>query len=110
MSEATSGSSGGTPEANTSVEGASANTEAAANEVANTQSTRAQEGDSLAAQHDDAATTAVPLSGVDVLRLADLLQEQHDGNLDALLTFTFDGTDTTLHVSAGPALHETQDI
>ena len=37
----------------------------------------------------------------DMLRLADLLQGEHDGNLDALLTFSSDGTNTTVHVSAG---------
>lgn len=37
----------------------------------------------------------------EMLELAELLQGEHDGNLDALLTFTSDGTDTTIHVSAG---------
>ena len=109
MSEANSGSNGGTPETSSSVEGTSPNTEAAANElVVSTQSARAQEGDSLAAagEQDVSAATAAPMPGADVLRLADLLQGEHDGNLDALLTFTSDGTDTTLHVTAGPALQD----
>ena len=113
MSESTSGSNSGTPEASSSVDGTSANTEAAPNElVVSTQSARAQEGDSLAAagEQDVSAATAASLPGADVLRLADLLQGEHDGNLDALLTFTSDGTDTTLHVTAGSTLQETQDI
>lgn len=113
MSEATSGSNSGTPEASSSVEGTSANTEATANElVVSTQSARAQEGDSLAAaaEQDVSAATAGPMPGTDVLRLADLLQGEHDGNLDALLTFTSDGIDTTLHVIAGSSVQPTQDI
>ena len=112
MSEA-NGSTGGTPEAGSPVQSTSENTEAVATDVVvSTQSARAQEGDSLAAaaEQDVSAATAAPMPGADVLRLADLLQGEHDGNLDALLTFTSDGTDTTLHVTAGSTLQETQDI
>ena len=35
------------------------------------------------------------------LQLAELLQGERDGNLDALLTFTSDGTNTTVHIAAG---------
>jgi hypothetical protein len=38
-----------------------------------------------------------------MLRLVDLLQTAHDGNLDTLLTFTSDGTNTTLHVGSAQA-------
>ena len=113
MAEAPSGSSGGSPEAGSPVQSTSENTEAAANDtVVSAQSARAQEGDSLAAaaEQDVSAATAAPMAGADVLRLADLLQGEHDGNLDALLRFTSDGTDTTLHVTAGAVPQEIQDI
>src|SRR5688572_24082546 len=119
MSEAPSGSGGGTPEAGSPLQVTSANTETTANDVVvGTELARAQEGDILAAtEHDASATESngihAGLPGdADTLRLADLLQGEHDGNLDALLTFTSDGTNTTVHVSAGgdmPAHHE-QDI
>jgi hypothetical protein len=49
---------------------------------------------------DNSAVQASAPSVSDMLRLADLLQSEHDGNLDALLTFTSDGTNTTLHVGS----------
>jgi hypothetical protein len=50
-------------------------------------------------EHSEAVQASAPaMSDADMLRLADLLQSEHDGNLDALLTFTSDGTNTTLHV------------
>ena len=113
MSEAPSESSGGTPEAGSPVQSTSENTAAVANDtVVSAQSARAQEGDSLAAatEPDVSASAAASTPGADVLRLADLLQGEHDGNLDALLRFTSDGTDTTLHVTAGASPQEIQDI
>ena len=114
MSEAPNG---GTP-AGSPAQSTPANTDAATNDVvAGTALAQAQEGDTLAAiEHGGSEAepnvAADRSGGDDTLRLADLLQGEHDGNLDALLTFTSDGTNTTVHVSAGgemPAHHE-QDI
>ena len=50
------------------------------------------------------------VSDADMLHLADLLQGEHDGNLDAYLKFTSDGTNTTVHVSTSGEVkwHETE--
>jgi len=50
------------------------------------------------------------VSNADMLHLADLLQAEHDGNLDAYLKFTSDGTNTTVHVSTSGEVnwHETE--
>ena len=50
------------------------------------------------------------VSDADMLHLADLLQCEHDGNLDAYLKFTSDGTNTTVHVSTSGEVkwHETE--
>jgi hypothetical protein len=53
------------------------------------------------AEADALAARVATGSGAGTLQLADLLQVEHDGNLDALLTFSSDGTNTTIHVSAG---------
>ena len=66
---------------------------------------------------DEAAQQAVSVrsgfsavSDADMLHLADLLQGEHDGNLDAYLKFTSDGTNTTVHVSTSGEVkwHETE--
>jgi hypothetical protein len=56
--------------------------------------------DALPADSAAMQASAPAMSDADMLRLADLLQSEHDGNLDTLLTFTSDGTDTTLHVGS----------
>ena len=117
MAESNHTTEGGTPSSE-SAQSTSAKTETAASDVVvGTELAQAQEGDTLAATKDD-ISAAEPNSIIgarlpgdaDKLRLADLLQSEHDGNLDALLTFTSDGTDTTLHVNAGATLQEVQDI
>ena len=88
--------------------------ETAANEIvvdgvvgADTSLARAQEGEGAAATGQDGSAAesnsraALPSGDAQMLQLADLLQGEHDGNLDALLTFSSDGTNTTVHVSAG---------
>ena len=109
MAESNNAAEGSTPAGETA-SSTSAKTDATANDVVvGTELARAQEGDTLAATEQDFSAAPTPRSA-DVLQLADLLQGEHDGNLDTLLTFTSDGTDTTLHVSTGAAANETQDI
>jgi hypothetical protein len=62
-------------------------------------------GDSAEAESAPAAQSAD-----DLLRLADLLLGEQDGNLDALLAFTSDGVDTTLHVAGHDSAARGADI
>ena len=94
-------------------EGAEAGTEAVANPIivestaAHASIEQTEQAQAEVAREQGASTAASksiagPLpSDAEMLQLAEVLQGEHEGNLDALLTFTSDGTNTTIHVSAG---------
>jgi hypothetical protein len=106
--------SGNANESDAPSQGATVNAETAANEIvvdgvvgADASFAQAQEGEAAVASEQDASAVmsnsiAVLLPGdAQMLQLADLLQGEHDGNLDALLMFSSDGTNTTIHIATG---------
>lgn len=110
-------------ESSVSSQDAPVNAETAANEIvvdggvtADMSSAPAQEREAAAATEQDGFAVASNNMGVllpgdlQMLQLADILQGEHDGNLDAYLKFTSDGTNTTIHVSTSGEVnwHETE--
>lgn len=114
MAESNNTTEGGTPESTESAESAAPAAEGGAKDLivdgvldaaplARADTSAAEQGASV-----PSGFSAV--SDADMLHLADLLQGEHDGNLDAYLKFTSDGTNTTIHVSTSGEVnwHETE--
>jgi hypothetical protein len=104
MAESNNSAEGSTPSAGESAQSEGSVSERNVNDVIVENigdDTRLARADDAMAEHSEAVQASAPgMSDSDMLRLADLLQSEHDGNLDALLTFTSDGTNTTLHVGS----------
>ncbi|HTL30505.1 MAG TPA: type I secretion C-terminal target domain-containing protein [Tepidisphaeraceae bacterium] len=119
MAESNNTTEGGTPLPTESAESA---TPAAESSVKDLIVESVLDGAPLARADEDATDGAAQaaaarsgfsaVSDADMLHLADLLQGEHDGNLDAYLKFTSDGTNTTVHVSTSGEVnwHETEII
>jgi hypothetical protein len=104
MAESTNTTDGGTAGPTESAQDSTATPNTGGNDVIVQNigdDTRLARADDAMPEHSETVQASVPaMSDNDMLRLADLLQSEHDGNLDTLLTFTSDGTNTTLHVGS----------
>jgi hypothetical protein len=104
MAESNTSADGTTPSSSESAQSESPVSERNVNDVIveniGDDNSRVARADDAPADNSAVQASGPSVSDSDMLRLADLLQAEHDGNLDTLLTFSSDGTNTTVHVGS----------